>query len=278
MSGLLLDGQLVTIPGLTIVPPASHGGPAWCRLGPDDYAPRTLPVSIITVHTTGGHDPQPIRRGAGPGGHARQILEMWSGADHGGGEVVHSGAPIVVDYDGVVYCAADIVRTAAHQAQRINQRSVGIEMCTLPDGSIYEATLDVTARLVAMLAWSGAPGSGLLAIPAQMPRGPYRGQPLRRLEVGGVQTDGRGLVGVIGHRDQTGRRGRGDPGDAIWARLANLGFEGLDYDGAEDDARGKERQTALNARGEHLVVDGIVGPAGIAAARRRGFARWRDVA
>lgn len=31
-------------------------------------------------------------------------------------------------------------------------------------------------------------------------------------------------------------------------------------------------------RGEHLTVDGLVGPASIAAARRHGFTRWRDVA
>lgn len=33
-----------------------------------------------------------------------------------------------------------------------------------------------------------------------------------------------------------------------------------------------------NALGEHLTVDGLVGPASIAAARRHGFTRWRDVA
>lgn len=282
--GLLLNGQLVAVPGVTVVPPDNHGGPAWNRLGVDDYAARRVAPSIIVIHTTGGHWPQPIRAARGEPGHARQILEMWSGADHGGGERVHSGAPLVVDYDGTVYCAADIARTAAHHAQLVNQRAVGIEMCTYPDGSITDATLDACAGLVAELTHSGI-CAGLLAIPAQMPRGPYRGQPLRRLEVGGVQTAGSGLVGVIGHRDQTGRRGCGDPGDAIWRRLAALGFEGLDYDGGEDLELGRARQAALNARDANagctlrpLVVDGIVGPASLAAMRRLGFARWRDVA
>ncbi len=278
VTGLLLAGQLVATPGVTVIPPAAFGGPSWNQLHPDDYVARQVPVSLITLHTTGGRDPQPIRPGKGRPGHARQILEMWSGADHRGGELVHSGAPLLVDYDGTAYCAADLVRTAAHHAQRINQRAVGIEMCTLPDGSIYEATLDAAARLVALLTWSGAPGAGLVAIPAQMPRGPYCGRPLLRLELAGVQTDGRVVVGVIGHRDQTARRGRGDPGDAIWSRLAALGFEGVDYDGGEDLEVGKQRQAALNARGERLVIDGIVGPASLAAAQRQGFARWRDVA
>lgn len=283
--GLLIDGHLVAVPGLTVIPPASHGGPTWNRLGTDDYVPRRVPVSILVLHSTGGHYPQPVIPGAGPAGHARQILEMWSGDDHRGGEREHSGAQAVVDYDGTIYCAADLVRDAAHEAQLINQRAVGIEMCTRPDGSIYEATLDACAGLVAALTYSGATVSGLLPIPAQMPRGPYRGQPLRRLELGGVQTSGRGFVGAIGHRDQTGRRGRGDPGDAIWTRLAARGFEGLDYDGLEDLELGRQRQAVLNARDAKagltwrpLVVDGVCGPASLGAMRRHGLSRWRDVA
>jgi len=275
--GLLLDGRLVPTPGITVVPPASHGGPAWNALHPGDFMDRTARVSMVALHSTGGNWPQPVVPGAGEPGHARQILEMWSGRDHGGGEGVHSAAPLVVDFDGTVYCAGDVARAAAYHAQAINGRSVGVEMCTYPDGSIRQATLDATAQLVALLTWSGLPGSGLLAIPAQMPRGPYRNAPLRRLELGGHQTDGRDVVGVIGHCHQTGQRGRGDPGDAIWTALAELGFEGLDYDAGEDLDVGRARQRTLNARGEQLVVDGIVGPASLAAARRQGFARWLDV-
>jgi len=283
-NGLLIAGQLVATPGITVIPPASHGGPAWNALDPGDYCARAGEIQLIALHSTGGNWPQPVLPGAGRPGHARQILEMWSGRDHGGGELVHSAAPLVVDYDGTAYCAADIMRCAAYHAQMINGRALGIEMCTTPKGEIYEATLETTAQLVALLTWSGVPGSGLLPIPAQMPRGPYRGQPLRRLELAGKQTDGRDMVGVIGHRDQTGNRGRGDPGDEICRRLAALGFEGVDYDGGEDLELGKRRQAALNAADAKagntcrpLVVDGIVGPASLAAARRLGFARWRDV-
>jgi hypothetical protein len=57
-----------------------------------------------------------------------------------------------------------------------------------------------------------------------------------------------------------------------------------DYDGGEDLEVRKRRQAALNAADARagntyrpLVVDGIVGPASLAAARRLRFARWRDV-
>lgn len=61
------------------------------------------------------------------------------------------------------------------------------------------------------------------------------------------------------------------------SRGSRAGFEALDYDRQHDLVLGKARQRALNARGEHLVVDGLVGAASIAAARRHGYARWRDV-
>jgi len=276
-SGLLLGGQLVPTPGVTVIPPASYGGPSWCRLDPGDYMARPGGVQLVVIHTTGGRWPQRLVSGAGPSGHARQVLEMWSGADRGGGERAHSAAPLVVDHDGTVYCAADILRCAAYHATAVNARAVGIEMSTFPDGSITTAALAATAQLCALLTWSGADGGGLLSIPAQMPGAPYRGAPLRRLELGGRQTDGRDVVGVIGHRDQTAQRGAGDPGDAIWTRLAALGFEAVDYDSGQDLDLGRARQRWLVAHGAALTVDGIVGPASLAAARAQRFVRWRDV-
>lgn len=276
-NGLLINGQLIATPGVVVVPPASHGGPAWNALDPRDYSARPGGVQLIVAHTTGGHWPQLVIPGPGHPGHARQILDMWAGRDRGGGEIVHSAAQITVDYDGTAYCSADLMRCAAYHAQAVNGRAVGIEMCTTPTGGIYQPTVDSTAQLIALLAWSGIPGSGILPIPAQMPRGPYRGGPLLVLEVNGKQTDGRSVVGVIGHRDQTAQRGRGDPGDALSSALSALGFEWLDYDGGEDLLLGRKRQVALNAAGASLVIDGIVGPASIAEARRQGYARWRDV-
>jgi len=89
---------------------------------------------------------------------------------------------------------------------------------------------------------------------------------------------------VIGHRNQTARRGVGDPGDAIWQRIAALGFEGVDYDAGEDIEVGKRRQLALNALDvkagltwRPLAIDGVCGGQSLAAMTRHGIRRWRDV-
>lgn len=273
---LLIENKLVPVAGLDILSPATNGGPLWAQLDPGDYAPRRTPwIRQIIVHTTGGLWPQVVLEGAGKAGHAQEIADMWRGADRGGGERVHSGAQLIVDFDGTVACLCDLFRCAAYHAEGSNPWSIGIEMCTTPKGEIYEATLKAGAKLIDALCWPMFP------IPRQMPRGPYRNEPIARMEfrqqMVRQQLGGPGLCGVFGHRDNTGERGAGDPGDAIWRELDALGFERLDFHAFEDLTVGKERQAQLNARGARLLVDGQVGSKSLLAAENQGFARWADV-
>ncbi len=282
ISGLVIAGRIVEMPGTRIIPPASYEGPGWARLDPGDYrARRTTWVRQIILHTTGGLWPQPIIPGAGPRGHAEQIATMWSGADRSGGERVHSAAQLIVDFDGAIACLCDLVTTAAYHAEASNDYSVGIEMSTLPDGGIYQATLDATVELVPVLCAE-------FGIPFQIHAAPYHNEPLLRMEIpaagGRTQLGGARCVGVFGHRDNTSERGRGDPGDAIYAALIAAGAEPLDYAIGQDLVRGRLRQIWLNAeqsrRGETwapLVVDGLVGPASLARARQMGVVPWSKV-
>jgi hypothetical protein len=266
--GILIAGVLLPVTGLTVIPPASAGGPAWARLDRGDYTTRHGWIRQVIVHTTQGAWPQPILPGAGPGGEGPRYADIWQS------DPTHSAAHLVVDSAGVVACLADLATMTAYHAEASNPWSIGIEMVQARDRSVHQATIDATARLVAAIC-------DAIGIPHQMPRGPYRNEPLMRMEVTDhdhrVQLGGPDCVGVFGHRDNTSRRGRGDPGDAIWTALAGLGFEGLDYSTGEDLAKGRARQRALRVRGEQLMVDGLVGTASLAAARRQGFKRWRDV-
>jgi hypothetical protein len=270
MMGLLIAGKLVSVPGLTVIPPASHGGPAWARLDPGDCTAReTKWIRQIILHTTKGEWPQHVIAGPGLAGRSQAVADFWR---H---DPIHSAAQLVVDIDGTVACLCDLARTVAYHAEACNPWSIGIEMYQISGGGLYEATLIATTVLVEFLCER-------FGFPQLMPRGPYRNQPLHRMEIGSGSTrhqlGGPDAVGVFGHRDNTERRGRGDPGDEIFTRLATIGWEGVDYDGSEDLHLGALRQQALNVRGEKLDVDGVCGPASWAAMKRQGFARWRDVA
>ena len=111
------------------------------------------------------------------------------------------------------------------------------------------------------------------------------------------QHGGPDMVGVFGHRDVAWRfpwqltpgqqrgypngysdRGRGDPGDEIFARLRAAGAEALDFDAREDLELWRRRQRKLNGITEQrgacrvIDVDGIAGPATMALLRHHGFA------
>jgi N-acetylmuramoyl-L-alanine amidase len=281
--GVILAGRAVILAGVTVLNRADR---AWCTLGPDDYRVRKSPTGphLIFDHTTGGKWPQRVIPGAGPAGHAEQIARMWNGQDRGGGERIHSGAQILVDFDGVIYCLADLVTQAAYHAEMANEASIGIEHCTTPDGSIYQATLDASAKLHLALCEPDILSDGL-GIPFQVHAAPYRNAPLARCEVGGKTKDHDGrvqstcgdLYGILQHRDQTSERGRGDAGDALVAALVAAGAEALDYASDEDLQKGKARQEWLRRHGGRIAADGLVGPVSLAEARRQGFRRWRDV-
>lgn len=267
MTGLLIAGRTIAVPGVTVIPPAPVG-PAWCSLGPADYRLRkTSWVRQIILHTTKGIWPQPILPGAGPAGKAQSVADFWRG------DPTHSGAHLVIDLDGTVACLADLAYVAAYHAEMSNDHSIGIELYQVAGGGVYQATIDAAVTLVPALCEA-------LGIPFQIHGAPYRGRPLTRMEIlaGGArhQLGGPDCVGVLGHRDNTGNRGRGDPGDAIYAALIAAGAEPLDYSTGEDLRVGAARQTWLVANGAKLTIDGRIGPVSLAAAKRLGF-KWKEV-
>jgi len=268
MTGLLIAGRSVPVPGLTIIPPAP-AGPQWASLEPGDYRMRhTSWVRQVILHTTKGIWPQPIIPGAGIAGRAQAVADFWRG------DPTHSAAHLVIDQDGSVACLCDLAYVAAYHAEMSNDWSIGIELYQVAGGGIYQATLDAAALLVPAIC-------DAIGIPFQIHGAPYRGHPLPRMEYtdasGRHQLGGPDLVGVIGHRDNTSNRGRGDPGDAVYAQLVAAGAEPLDFSTGEDMRVGAARQTWLVQHGAKIMIDGQVGPVSLAAARRLGFARWRNV-
>jgi N-acetylmuramoyl-L-alanine amidase-like protein len=277
MSGLLIDGIEVVVSGLRIF---NHNDHPWCRLSAADYKPRsTLWVRQVIAHSTLGKWLQPKRSGAGPGIRARDTAEFWRK------DPTHSGAHLLVENNGDVYCFADLKRHCAYHATTSNDFSVGIEMRQESDGAIYEAVYGAMAKLVPAICRE-------LSIPFQIASDPYvPGQIISRMLHGGSD-----CVGIFGHRDQSwvfpnqldvqtrmrypngyAGRGRGDPGDDIYLRLRTAGAEPFYFGAFQDLATWKRRQRILNQQGASLKVDGIAGPGTIRAMRALGYQDGRDI-
>ena len=249
-TGLIIDGAKVLVPGLEIV---NGDDDKRAVLKPGDCRERkTTWVRQIILHTTKGIWPQRIIPGAGKPGKHLDVADFW------GGDPKHSGAHLCVGRAGEVSCLADLVRTTAYHATVSNEWSVGIELYQEQDGGIYEAVMDTGVKLVRALV-------ELLGIQFQVPGKAYRNAPLARMESDG----GKYTVGVLGHRDNTTNRGRGDPGDEVFNRLIALGAEPIITDTGNDLPTWKRRQRNLGFKA--AACDGVPGPATTKALRDLGF-------
>lgn len=267
--GLLISGRRVPVPGVKVVTYLDDPKLA-LRVGrPDgnnDGRKRRGAVSKVILHTTkgipGGKDrrPQDIRQGMGPDAKGdERVARFWST------DPTPSGAHLTVDHDGSVAQHADLAAVAAYHATAVNDVSIGIEVYQGAGAELYSGQLEVVRKVVDVITME-------FGIQRQF-HAPYRRRPLDRLDE--ANGDGPTCVGVFGHRDQTDRRGAGDPGDAIFDVLALAGYEAFDFDRNSDRETWNTRQREINARlavGQRIAVDGIPGPATVAALRALGYA------
>jgi hypothetical protein len=262
-NGLLIGGHYVPVEGVRVLGP---GDAPWIKLGPGDGKPRDrrdiagklLAPQQWFLHKTIADDPEKVLPGVGPAaraGGAEDTVETWAK------DPTYSAAQLVSGHDGELVQIADLLFVETFHATVSNAYSVGIETKEMPGGGFFEAAAFTTVAATIV-------GCDALGIQKQMPKlGSYRNRPITRMVNGGHD-----CVGVFGHRDNTDRRGRWDPGDYLFQLLAAHGFEQFDYEAGEDIATWKARQLALNAQlGIKLTVDGIPGPATRAALVAAGY-------
>lgn len=254
MPGLISGGKAILVGGLDIRNFKDEPKLA-LRLGKgdgtDDGQLRSKPVSLIVLHTTkgipGGKDKreQVILPGFGPDTKAEdRSASYWST------DPTPSGAHIVVDHDGSVGCLADLRNICAYHAGQhdVNQRSIGIEIFQGSNAELYEEQLNNVVKLVNAL-------TAEFSIQRQIPLD-YRNKPVGRLQLFG----GADLVGVVGHRDVSDQRGKGDPGDAIMKALEKAGYERFDFFVNQDKAEWKRRQQLISDKiGKPIAIDGVPG-------------------
>ncbi len=257
MSGLLVDGHLVVVPGVAVVSP--HEQPwAFVTYG-KDCKPRPRRPQQWILHKTIADDPECALPGAGATGGAERTARYWQQCDGHAYPYRNAGAHLVTGHDGVVACLADLAIAEVFHATVSNAYSVGHETCEMLGGGVHQAALDATVTTTIA-------GCRALGIQLQVPKLPYAGHPLKRMLNGGHD-----VVGVFGHRDNTEDRGRWDPGDILFDMLRAAGAESFDIAASEDLDAWRRRQADLNARGHALVIDGIPGPATTAALKADGY-------
>lgn len=246
MSGVVIDGKQVAIPGLD--------ARSWAddprlrlKMGEDGRRrPATVRwIRAIGLHTTLGlpfdlkaSGAPRILEGAGPATSVERDTVKWWSVD-----ARHAGAHLIVDFDGSVSCLADLRAEETYHAGPVNPYTIGVEIAQRRDGALFE---DQLTAVVVLCDWL----TERFRIQRQIPASYVQGIVIPRCAAGG-----RDVVGVYGHRDATLSRGYGDPGDAVFARLEAAGFERLHFRTGEDLDVWKLRQRYLGCD-----VDGIPGP------------------
>lgn len=264
MPGLIIDGKEVDVPGVKIRNFKDEPKLA-LRVGQpaaNDGGVRTLPISLVILHTTKGipdasdKRPQVIKPGFGPNTQAEdRTADFWSS------DPTASGAHIVVDHDGSAACLADLKTVCAYHAGQyeVNQRSIGIEIYQGNSAEMYEGQLDNVRKIVDTL-------TVYFGIQRQIPDRYPNNTPIPRLKKGG-----RDIIGVFGHRDVSDQRGFGDPGDVIMNVLAKKDYEEFDFISCHDLEVWKLRQSTLQKNNPYITIDGIPGSQTTAILARNGY-------
>jgi hypothetical protein len=272
---IILDGKLYEVPGVTTI--------SWF----DDpkrvprikkTTPRTRTIRMIFCHTVKGIHCKRLR----PGGKNSDAVFAYLREQATSNREASWDATVAAD--GHVYWQNDPVTGFSWHAMQVNPYSIGLEMMQDADGSMYEATIAATAKLVAFLCEQ-------LGVQKQTPWEPSSDQPhawrIERFDPGQAGAD---CVGVFGHRnvwvhrskaDHTlvSAKGFGDPNDFVFERLVSeQHFERLVFHGKDpQDLRvWKGRQKALGFDGED--VDGIPLTKTLTRLRGRGYVNgiWVD--
>ena len=178
-----------------------------------------------------------------------------------------------VDLNGDVTWQNDPAKHYTWQAGDINDISLGFEMVqqtTKTDSkgnptraNLYEEQIKKSVLMIDFL-------TAKMGIQRQIPWDKKKDKPvagtLKRL----AEENCVDFVGIVGHRNLTGERGPGDPGDAIFYALRDAGYELVDVSSKEDIEVWKDRQKNLLQMGA-AEADGIPLDKTVQALKAKGY-------
>jgi len=251
MPGLIINGKEELVDGLTII---NYKDEPKLKLkaGEDMRARKTRWIRSIVLHNTKNIQTK-VKAGFGPSTNlGKRIADLWATSSK------NAGAHLSVDWDGTVYCHADLLQDATYHASSMNEVSIGIEIYEDGKGVVYEGQLDVVVKLVVWLCRR-------FGIQMQMPIA------MDNSEISRIKRGGEDCVGVFGHCHQNHKDKAHDPGIDIFKRLkADAGFKEFDFahQGMPDDIK----YWMITQKALDLVIDGVPGPKTCDALQARGFA------
>lgn len=244
-TGIIVSGVAVQAPGLDVT--NYRDLPELALTPGEDMIDRPVGTRVmhVVLHTTKGlaGEPGGARPGFGPPVDAGlRCSRLWST------DARNAGAHLVVDQDGKIFQCADLQRHEAYHCPGFNKNGIGIELFQGRSGEVYEGAVSVLVRLCDWISLT-------FGVQRQIPHR-YVG-PIRRFTEPGGAKD---VVGFIGHRDAARNRGVGDPGNIVFNRLGQAGYESVNFDARDEMDLWRRRQRDLG-----ITADGIPGPQTIEA-------------
>lgn len=214
MSGLVVDGARIAVPGVNVV--SWLDDPARAPKVTDGATRKQRPLAIV-LHTSRGV-PGKVREGARPSTVAETLARYQSRTER------QVSWHLTIDTDGDVLQQADASTWTAWHAGHANRWTVGIELAQHQDsGDLWRAQLVATVAVVTALC-------DALAIPKRYPVRPDGAPMLERVlrwasaGEGGAATP---WQGVLPHCALTRDRGPGDCGPHVFEALRAAGFTGV---------------------------------------------------
>lgn len=215
MTGLVIDGKRVAVPGVEVV--TWLDDPRRAPRVTKVYARQAADVSAVVLHTSKGRRPVIVPE--------HVSSHAWALARYQASTKRAVSWHFTIAHDGTVIQQADAATAATWHAGHANRWSVGIELAQDDTLVLSRAQVDSAIALVRVLCREfcvpfRVPCSVLAGGAGSLVQGPVRAwQPRRE---GG---DSRVVHGVVGHRSLTRDRGAGDPGDPLLLALLDAGAD-----------------------------------------------------
>jgi hypothetical protein len=212
--GLIIDGRRYPVPGVRVV--TYLDDPQRCPRVTKGSARLASAATAVMLHTSRGRSGV-IVPGSRVSDKAAKLVRYQVRTERKASWCITIGSA------GDVWQQCDAATFATWHATVANPWSVGIELAQDRDTpDLTQAQVDACVAVVRVLCEA-------LRIPLQLPAiggAPVNGV-VRAWQSRKQGGDARAVSGVLGHRNVTTSRGKGDPGDGIFRALLAAGFAGV---------------------------------------------------